>query len=39
MELRPYQIEAVDSILKSWEDGKNKVVLSMATGLGKTVVF
>ena len=39
MELRPYQIEAVDSILKSWEDGKNKVVLSMATGVGKTVVF
>ena len=39
MELRPYQIEAVDSILKSWEDGNNKVVLSMATGLGKTVVF
>lgn len=39
MELRPYQIKAVDSILKSWEDGKNKVVLSMATGTGKSNCF
>lgn len=39
MELRPYQNEAVDSILKSWEDGKDKVILSLATGLGKTIVF
>lgn len=39
MELRPYQIKAVDSILNSWEDGKDKVILSLATGLGKTIVF
>ena len=39
MELRPYQIEAVDSILNAWKDGKDKVVLSLATGLGKTICF
>lgn len=39
MELRPYQKEAVSSILNAWESGFNKVILSLATGLGKTICF
>ena len=37
--LRPYQEEAVSNIKKDWESGNNKILLSMATGLGKTAVF
>lgn len=36
--LRPYQIEALDSIMKAWEHC-NRVLLQMPTGLGKTTVF
>jgi len=38
MELRPYQIEAEKAILKEWED-KDKTLLVLPTGCGKTVVF
>ena len=38
MELRPYQIEAKDAILKEWED-KQRTLLVLPTGCGKTVVF
>jgi len=32
MELRPYQIEAVDSVFKNWKDGNKKTLLVAATG-------
>jgi len=38
MELRPYQVEAKDAILKEWED-KQRTLLVLPTGCGKTVVF
>lgn len=38
MELRPYQVEAENAILKEWED-KQKTLLVLPTGCGKTVVF
>lgn len=38
MELRPYQSEARDAILKEWQD-KDKTLLVLPTGCGKTVVF
>lgn len=39
MELRPYQKEAYESILKDWEDGIRKTLLVLPTGCGKTIVF
>lgn len=38
MNLRPYQQEAVDAVLSEWED-KDKTLLVLPTGTGKTVVF
>ena len=37
-ELRPYQVDAIDSIMKAWQHC-NKILLQMPTGLGKTTVF
>jgi type I restriction enzyme R subunit len=34
--LRPYQIEAVESVEKALVNGKKKMLLAMATGTGKT---
>lgn len=39
MELRPYQEEAKDSILKEWEQGTKRTLLVLPTGCGKTIVF
>ena len=39
MELRPYQVEARDSVEKEWRDGKQKTLLVLPTGTGKTIVF
>lgn len=39
MELRPYQVEARDSVLREWQDGKQKILLVLPTGTGKTIVF
>lgn len=39
MELRPYQQQAYDAILQEWEDGAQNVLLHLATGGGKTVLF
>lgn len=36
--LRPYQVEAVSAIEHAWEDHQ-RVLLVMATGLGKTTIF
>lgn len=38
-ELRPYQSEARDAILREWADGRKKTLLVLPTGTGKTVVF
>lgn len=38
MELRPYQIEARNAIFAEWEE-KDKTLLVLPTGCGKTVVF
>ena len=34
--LRPYQIDAINAVKKSIEDGKKRFLLEMATGTGKT---
>lgn len=39
MKLLPYQEKAVDAIQKEWEEGKRRLLLVMATGCGKTIVF
>lgn len=39
MELRPYQKEAKESILKEWEKGIKRTLLVLPTGCGKTIVF
>jgi len=39
MELRPYQQEAKEAILKDWENGNKHTLLVQSTGTGKTVVF
>ena len=39
MELRPYQEQAVNSILGEWEQGHQHTLLVLPTGTGKTVVF
>ena len=37
--LRPYQIEANQRIQEEWASGKQKTLLVLPTGLGKTVTF
>lgn len=39
VDLRPYQQEAVDSVLHEWDEGKKRTMAVMATGTGKTIVF
>ncbi|TFF68387.1 DEAD/DEAH box helicase [Helcococcus ovis] len=39
MKLRPYQEEAKEKVLKEWEEGRDKTLLVLPTGTGKTVVF
>ena len=40
MNLRPYQQEAVDAVLAEWDgQGRDKTLLVLPTGTGKTVVF
>lgn len=39
MKLRPYQQEAKDAILEEWESGRDKTLLVLPTGTGKTIVF
>lgn len=36
---RPYQIDACRAAFGAWDQGKKNILLEMATGLGKTVVF
>jgi DNA repair protein RadD len=37
--LRPYQIASIDCIRQEFAKGKNKVLLKLATGAGKTTIF
>lgn len=39
MEMRPYQKDAVRSIMETWETGIRKTLLVLPTGCGKTIVF
>lgn len=39
VELRPYQIEAKNRILETWQTGIQKTLLILPTGTGKTIVF
>lgn len=39
MQIRPYQKEAKQAILKEWASGVNKTLLVLPTGTGKTIVF
>ena len=39
MSLRPYQAEARDAIIREWSEGKQKTLLVLPTGTGKTIVF
>lgn len=39
MELRPYQEQAKEAVLKEWEKGIHKTLLVLPTGCGKTIVF
>ena len=39
MELRNYQKESLEAINKKYQEGINKQVLVLATGLGKTICF
>ena len=36
---RGYQKEALDAILKNWNDGVTRQLVSLPTGCGKTVIF
>ncbi|MFM1525244.1 MULTISPECIES: DEAD/DEAH box helicase [Helcococcus] len=39
MQLRPYQEEAKKAVLNEWDSGRDKTLLVLPTGCGKTVVF
>lgn len=39
IDLRPYQQEAIDLLRESFSKGNKRVILSLPTGAGKTVVF
>ena len=39
MELRPYQLEARQAVEREWEQGRNRTLLVLPTGCGKTIVF
>ena len=39
MELRPYQEQAKAAVFEEWQAGKQKTLLVLPTGTGKTIVF
>lgn len=39
MQLRSYQQQAMDSAFACWDHGKNRILIVMPTGTGKTIVF
>jgi superfamily II DNA or RNA helicase len=38
-ELRPYQQEAINAIRRAYQQGRRRVLVSLPTGTGKTVIF
>ena len=36
---RPYQTEALNSVLAEWKHGTNRQLVSLPTGCGKTIIF
>lgn len=36
---RPYQNQAADCVYRHWERNEKRVLVEMATGLGKSVLF
>lgn len=38
-QVRPYQTEAKAAVLKEWETGRQRTLLVLPTGCGKTIVF
>src|SRR4051812_46200128 len=39
LELRPYQLEAADAVRDGFRRGLRRILVQLATGLGKTVLF
>ena len=39
LEPRPYQHEALRAVLKRWQDGVTRQLVSLPTGCGKTIIF
>src|SRR5215831_6637829 len=39
LDLRSYQYEALQSVYQAYKKGKRRVIVSLPTGTGKTVVF
>lgn len=39
LDLRPYQSEALEKIRQAYKNGRRRVIVSLPTGTGKTVVF
>lgn len=37
--LRPYQAEAKTAIMREWDGGRRKTLVSLPTGSGKTIIF
>lgn len=37
--LRPYQEEAIAAVLEAWKGPQHRALLSLSTGLGKTIIF
>lgn len=38
LSLRPYQVEAIDAVFSEYENGINRQLISLSTGLGKTFI-
>ena len=39
MQLRDYQVKAIQQIYEAWNKGARNVIVQLATGAGKTVLF
>lgn len=39
MQIRPYQQAAREAVHREWDEGRNRTLLVLPTGCGKTIVF
>ena len=39
MQMRPYQQAAREAVHREWDEGRNRTLLVLPTGCGKTIVF